>query len=177
MVSVGNNQLLIFGASGPQYYKDGHITHLQLPSCYNSLNNYSQDVVEGEDKDSKNEVWFITRFRKLFRWNGKHLQDFSNLLPLQHTDYIYNMAVDPVTNRIFLCGDSTVLAGNEKHFDTYRDKNGMTFSKSTSVLFTRSGIGIVNVFLKGIYFITKQNEIIKAPPELNIIEKGNYTYF
>ena len=28
-----------------------------------------------------------------------------------------------------------------------------------------------------IYFITKQNQIIKAPPELDIIEKRRYTYF
>jgi len=177
IVSVSNNQLLIFGAHGPQYYRNGRIINLQLPSSYNNFNNYLQDVVEGTDKDSKNDVWFITRCRKLFCWNGSQLQDFSNLLPLQHADYIYDMAVDPVTDRIFLCGDSTVLAGNEKHFDIYRDKNGITFSKSTSVLFTRTGIGIVNVFLKGIYFITKQNVIIKAPPELDIIEKGKYTYF
>ena len=177
IASAGNNQLLIFGAAGPQYYKNGHISNLQLPSSYRDLNNYLQDVVEGSDKDSKNNIWLITRFRKLFRWNGSRLQDFSNLLPLQHEEYIYNLAVDPVTNRVFLCGDSTVLAGNEKHFDTYRDKNGMIFSKSTWVLFTRTGIGIVNVFLKGIFFITKRNEIIKAPPELDIVEKGNYTYF
>src|SRR6266542_1477155 len=177
ITSPGNSQLLIFGAEGPQYYKNGHISNLRLPSSDSNLNNYLQDVVEGSDKDSKNNIWFITRFRKLFRWNGSRLQDFSNVLPLQHEEYIYNLAVDPVTNRIFLCGDSTVLAGNEKHFDTYRDKNGMIFSKSTWVLFTRTGIGIVNVFLKGIYFITKQNEIIKAPPELDIVEKRKYTYF
>ena len=177
IASAGNNQLIIFGANGPQYYRDGHISNLQLPSCYRDLNNYLQDVVEGSGKDSKSNIWFITRFRKLFRWDGSRLQDFSNLLPIQHEEYIYNLAVDPVTDSVFLCGDSTVLAGNEKHFDTYRDKNGMIFSKSTSVLFTSTGIGIVNVFLKGVYFITKQNQIIKAPPELDIIEKRRYTYF
>jgi ligand-binding sensor domain-containing protein len=177
ITSPGNNQLLIFGADGPQYYKNGHISNLQLPSSYSDLNNYLQDVVEGSARDDKNNVWFITRFRKLFRWNGSRLQDFSTLLPLQNEEYIYNLAVDRTTNRVFLCGDSTVLAGNERHFDAYKDKNGMTFPKSTWVLFTHTGVGIVNVFSKGIYFITRQNEIIKAPPDLDIIEKGKYTYF
>ncbi|HXL57310.1 MAG TPA: two-component regulator propeller domain-containing protein, partial [Chitinophagaceae bacterium] len=74
ITSAGNNQLLIFGADGPQYYKNGHISNLQLPSSYSDLNNYLQDVVEGSDKDSKNNIWFITRFRKLFRWSGSRLQ-------------------------------------------------------------------------------------------------------
>src|SRR5205085_12434948 len=37
IVSVGNNQLLIFGASGPQYYKNSHIINLKLPSSYNNF--------------------------------------------------------------------------------------------------------------------------------------------
>lgn len=177
IVPAGNNQLLIFAAHGLQNLNDDHISNLKLPSSYNNLDSYLQDVVEGADKDGKNNIWFITRFKKLFRWNGSSFQDFSDLLPLQHDGYIYDLAVDPVTNRVFLCGDTTILVGNEKHFGVYRDNKGITFPKSTSVLFTRSGIGIINVFLKGVYFITKHNEIIKAPPELDIVEKGNYTYF
>ena len=44
-------------------------------------------------------------------------------------------------------------------------------------MFTHNGIGMVNVFSRGVYFITRQNKIMKAPPELDIVDKGNYTYF
>ncbi|HTF29677.1 MAG TPA: histidine kinase, partial [Flavitalea sp.] len=44
-------------------------------------------------------------------------------------------------------------------------------------LFTHNGIGLVNVFSRGVYFITRQNKIMKAPPELDIVDKGSYTYF
>lgn len=177
IASAGNNQLLIFGAGGPKYYNNGQITNVPLPLCYKNLNNYLKDVIEGDAKDGNNNTWFITRFRKLFCWHDKRLVDFSNLLPSQHEQYINNLAADPVTNRIFLCGDSTVIAGNEKKFGKYHDKNGKTFSKVSCILFTHNGIGIVKVISKGVYFITKQNEIIKAPHELDIIDKGNYTYF
>lgn len=177
IAAVGNNQLLIFGGDGCKYYNNSQTTNITLPSCYKNFNNYLQDVIEGSAKDGNNNTWFVTRFRKLFCWNGKRLQDYSNLLPQQHQQYIADLAADPVTNRIFLCGDTTVIAGNEKKFEIYHDKNGKTFLKPSCILFTHNGIGIVKVADKGIYFITKQNEIIKAPPELNIIDKGNYVYF
>ncbi len=168
--SVANNQLLIFGADGIKFYYNGQIKRVQLPLSYKNLNSYLQDVIEGDARDVNNNTWFITRFGKFFCWNGRQLDDFSNLLPPLREEYLYNLAINPVTNRIFLCENATVVAGNKKKFQIYHDKNGKTFPKSSWVLFTQTGIGIVMVSSKGIYFITRQNEIIKAPAELDVID-------
>ena len=85
-------------------------------------------------------------------------------------EYLYNLAINPVTTEYSLCENATVVAGNKKKFQIYHDKNGKTFPKSSWVLFTQTGIGIVMVSSKGIYFITEQNEIIKAPAELDVID-------
>lgn len=177
IAAAGDGRLLIFSAGGPQYYRNGKTGTLPLPTCYGDLSHYLQDVVEGSCRDSSNNIWFITRLNKLFCFKSGRFRDFSPLLAPQQKEYIFNLAADRLTNRIFLCGDSTVMAGNEKHFDVYRDRNGRQLPRCTWVLFTRTGTGVVNVFQKGVYFITRQNEIIKAPRELDIIAKGLYTYF
>ncbi|MEO5682116.1 MAG: histidine kinase [Chitinophagaceae bacterium] len=177
VIATHNNEVIISDASGLHHVKNRQTFSLPKPVSYKDESSYQNDVVEGAAKDSRQFTWMITRSRKMLCWDGGHLLDFSHLLVPRNTDYIRNITVNPVNNKVFICDDSTLLCGNEKSFEVFTDRTGKQFSKTTTVLFTRNGIGMVNVYLKGIYFITRQNEIIKAPPELDMIEKGSYTYF
>lgn len=171
------NEMLFSDASGLNVLRNNKVEHLQKPSSYSNDINYGVDVVEGSAKDNRNYTWMITRQRRILCWDGAQLMDYSRLLAPRPGDYIQNLAVNPVNNTVFLCDDTTLVCGNEKHFGVYVDDEGKRFTKTTTVLFTHNGIGLVNVFSKGVYFITRQNKIVKAPRELDIVDKGNYTYF
>ncbi len=177
VIPARDNEVIVSDAGGLHLLKKGQVVSIKKPVSYKDESSYRSDVVEGFAKDSRQFTWMITRRRKILCWNGNRLLDFSHLPVPRNADYIRNITVNPVNNTVFICDDSTLLCGNEKSFGIFTDRIGKQFSKTTTVLFTRNGIGIVNVFFKGIYFITRQNEIIKAPPELDIIDKGSYTYF
>ena len=177
VIPAQDNEVIISDGGGLHLLKKGKITGIEKPVSYKDENAYHTDVIEGFAKDNRQYTWMITRQRKMLCWNGAHLLDFSHLLIPRTTDYIRNITVNPVNNKVFICDDSTLLCGNEISFGVFTDNKGNRFSKTTTVLFTHTGTGIVNVYFKGIYFVTRQNEIIKAPPELDIIDKGSYTYF
>lgn len=172
-----DKEIIVSDASGLHILRDKNFERISKPASYKDEISYGLDVVEGYAQDSRKYSWMMTRQRKMLCWNGSRLMDYSALLIKRSTDYIRNLAVNPVNNMVFICDDSTLLYGNEKKFSSYADRDGNSFSKTTTVLFTRNGIGLVNVFSKGVYFITRENKIMQAPPELNIIDKGSYTYF
>jgi len=171
------NEILFSDASGLNVLRNNKVEHLERPFSYPNNTSYGIDVVEGSAKDNRNYTWMITRQRKILCWNGSQLTDYSQLLAPRSGDYIRNLAVNPLNNMVFFCDDYGLICGNEKSFGVYTDGDGNKFTKTTTVLFTHNGIGLVNVFSKGVYFITRQNKIMKAPPELDIVDKGNYTYF
>ena len=177
VIPAGDNEVIVSDAGGLHLLKKGQLISIGKPASYKDQSSYRNDVVEGFARDSRQFTWMITRRRKILCWNGHRLLDFSPLLVPRSADYIRNIAVNPLNNTVFICDDSTLLCGNEKAFGVFTDSRGKQFSKTTTVLFTRNGTGIVNAYFKGIYFITRQNTIIKAPPELDIIDKGSYTYF
>jgi len=170
-------EVLVSDASGLHVIRDNKIERIKRPSSYKDDFSYRHDIVEGYDKDSRGFTWLITRKRKMLCWNGTQMMDYSPLLVPRSTDYIRNLTVNRINNKIFICDDSTLIYGNEQGFTAFTDRNGNRFPQTTTVLFTHNGIGIVNVFGKGVYFITRENQIIKAPSALDIIEKGNFTYF
>ena len=171
------NEILFSDASGLNVLRNNKVEHLERPSSYPNNTSYGIDVVEGSAKDNRNYTWMITRQRKILCWNGTQLIDYSRHLAPRFGDYIRNLAVNPLNNMVFICDDSGLICGNEKSFGVYIDDEGNKFTKTTTVLFTHNGIGLVNVFSRGVYFITRQNKIMKAPPELDIVDKGSYTYF
>ena len=176
-IPAGDNEIIVSDADGLSLLKKNTIIHLPKPASYTDDASYCQDVVEGFAKDNRDFTWMITRQRKILCWNGRQLFDYSALLTKRSSQYIRNLAVNPVNNMVFICDDSTLICGNENKFGAFTDRNGNRFSRTNTVLFTHDGVGLVNVNQKGIYFITRDNEIIKAPAELDIIEKSGYTYF
>jgi ligand-binding sensor domain-containing protein len=177
IISGVDSEVIVSDASGLHVIKNYTIKKILRPASYHDETSYGQDIVEGFAKDGRGFTWMITRKRKMLCWNGTTLLDFSSKLTPRSADYIRNLAANPQTNKVFVCDDSTLIWGDEKHFEPFIDSKGKSFTKTTTVLFTNNGIGIVNVFSKGVYFISRQNEIIKAPPALDIIDKGSYTYF
>ena len=123
------------------------------------------------DDDNDAGTWLMTRRLKLLYIKKGQLKDFSWLVRRNTRESFYDVAVHPRTREVFICADSTLLRGDKNKMEVYRDADGKTFAKPISVVFTKDGIGIVNVFFKGIYFITKQNKIIKAPADLDIIDE------
>jgi ligand-binding sensor domain-containing protein len=170
-------EVIVSDAFGLHVLKDRELLTLQRPPSYANEKRYTEDIAEGFARDSRRYTWIVTRQRKMLCWTGSQLLDYSPLLPRRSEDYIRNLAVNPVNNTVFMCDDSTLISGNEMQFTAFKDVAGNIFPKTTSVLFTQDGIGIVNVFSKGIYFITRDNRIVKAPYQLDIIDKGSFTYF
>jgi len=171
IVSLYNNLLISSSTSGFRILNNYTLNTVPVPSFYANAYQYKHDMIDGYTDDNTDGTWIMTRELKLLFTRQNQLHDYSHLLHRKTKEPFYDIAVHPFTDKVFVCGDSALLTGDKNKMEVYHDADGKTFNKPISVLFTKEGIGIVNVFLKGIYFITKENKIIKAPAELDIIDE------
>jgi len=171
IISLYNDLLISSSGTGFHILHDYTLKSLPTPSFYSSPSQYQHDMVDGYSDDDFAGTWMMTRKLKLLYVKQGRISDYSKLIRHKTRELFYDIAVHPFTHKVFVCADSTLQTGDMDKIEVYRDADGKTLEKPISVVFTWDGIGIVNVFFKGIYFITKQNKIIKAPPELDIIDE------
>jgi len=163
------NDLLISSANSGFYILHDYSLRpvaVQPPTTYDP-----HDVVEGYSDDNAGGTWMMTRMRKFLYIKDGRISDYSYLIRRQTNEPFYDIAVHPFTDKVYLCTDSVLLIGDKNKMEVYKDADGKTLEKPISVVFTMNGIGVVNVLFKGIYFINKENRIVKAPPELDIIDE------
>ncbi|MCW3118343.1 MAG: hypothetical protein JWM28_2425, partial [Chitinophagaceae bacterium] len=171
IVSLYNDLLISSSTSGFHILHNNSLSKVPLPTFYLDTFQYNHDIIDGYSDDYEGGTWIMTRMLKLLYIKQNQLSDYSGLIQRKTKEGFYDIAVHPATGKIFVCTDSALLTGDKNKLEVYHDADGKTFGKPISVLFTEDGVGIVNVFFKGIYFITKENKIIKAPPELDIIDE------
>jgi len=171
VVSLYNDLLISSSLSGFHILHNNSLKSTPLPSFYTDSFQYNHDMIDGYADDYENGTWIMTRMLKLLYVHQNHLYDYTGLIHRKTREPSYDIAVHPITGKIFLCSDSALITGDKNKMEVYHDADGKTFDKPISILFTEEGVGIVNVFFKGIYFITRENKIVKAPPELDIIDE------
>jgi hypothetical protein len=170
IVSLYNDLLISSSSDGFMIWNDKTMRHVSAP--FLNRHQYPRDIIDVYSDDEKDAgTWLMTRRLKLLYIKKGQLQDYTGLVRRSTRESFYDVAVHPQTRDVYICADSTLLTGDKNKMEVYHDADGKTFSKPISVVFTKDGIGIVNVFFKGIYFITKKNKIIKAPPDLDIIDE------
>lgn len=171
IVSLYNDLLISSSSSGLYILHDYTLKNISQIPAYFSLQQYQHDKVEGYSDDYDDGTWMMTREKKFLYIKKGKITDYSGMLRHTTREPFYDIAVDPVSKKTFICADSTLLVGDFNNIEAYHDADNKVLEKPISVAFTESGIGIVNVFFKGIYFINKQNKLVKAPPELDIIDE------
>ncbi len=171
IVSLYNDLLISSSTSGFHILHNNSLNKVSLPSFYADTFQYNHDMIDGYCDDYEGGTWMMTRMLKLLYTQQNRLYDYSGLIHRKTNETFYDIAVHPATGKVFICTDSALMMGDKNKMEVYHDADGKTFGKPISILFTDEGIGIVNVFFKGIYFITRENKIIKAPPELDIIDE------
>ena len=171
VVSLYNDLLISSSLSGFHILHNNSLKSTPLPSFYTDSFQYNHDMIDGYADDYENGTWLMTRMLKLLYVRQNRLYDYTGLIHRKTREPSYDIAVHPITGKIFLCSDSALITGDKNKMEVYHDADGKTFDKPISILFTEEGVGIVNVFFKGIYFITRDNKIVKAPPELDIIDE------
>ncbi|MES1219399.1 MAG: histidine kinase [Bacteroidota bacterium] len=171
IVSLYNDLLISSSASGFHVLHDYTLNKVPVPTFYSDSSQYRHDNVDGYTDDNADGTWMLMRSGKLLFTRQGKLFNYTDIITRKTKEPFYDIAVHPFTNKLFVCVDSVLLTGDNNKLEVYHDADGKTFDKPISVLFTKEGVGVVNVFFKGIYFITKENKIIKAPPELDIIDE------
>ncbi|MGC4034363.1 MAG: two-component regulator propeller domain-containing protein [Chitinophagaceae bacterium] len=171
IISLYNDLLISSSNSGFHILHDNVLKDIPAPSFYDNVNQYKHDMVQGYSDDFSNGTLMMTREKKFLYMKQGHMYDFSKGIHYKTNEPFYDIAVNPLNNKIFVCTDSSLLVGNNDKLEVYHDADGKTFDKPISVVMTWDGIGIVNVFFKGIYFITKENKIVKASSDLDIIDE------
>ncbi|MBS1609373.1 MAG: histidine kinase [Bacteroidetes bacterium] len=171
IVSLYNDLLISSSSSGLYILHDYTLKNLPKIPAYSSLQQYLHDKVEGYTDDYSDGTWMMTKEMKFLYIKKGQVTDHSKILPHKTREPFYDIAVNPVSQKVFICTDSTLLSGDINKLEVYHDADGQELHKPISIAFTESGIGIVNVFFKGIYFINKQNKLIKAPEDLSIIDE------
>lgn len=171
IISLYNDLLISTSSEGFYILHDYTLKNLPHLPAYSSFQKYQHDKIEGYTDDYSDGTWMMTKEMKFLYIKKGQITDHSKLLRHKTHEPFYDIAVDQVSNKIFVCTDSTLLVGDPDKLEVYHDANNQVLEKPISVAFTESGIGIVNVFFKGIYFINKENKLIKAPQELDIIDE------
>jgi hypothetical protein len=171
IVSLYNDLLISSSSTGFYILHDYALKNLPQIPAYSSLQQYQHDKVEGYTDDYADGTWMMTREMKFLYIRKGQITDHSKMLQHKTREPFYDIAVDPVSQKVFVCTDSTLMAGDANKMAVYHDADNKSLEKPISVAFAENGIGIVNVFFKGIYFINKQNKLVKAPPELDIIDE------
>ncbi len=135
--------------------------------------NYYRDPVDAYTFDDNNTLWMVTRFKRFLHFNGKTLEDFSNVFHFKTTDLIYDLHYAKDRKKFFICADSTLLYGNSsKIIDFIPQNTGVRLPRPTRLHELKNGLLLLYIARKGVYCIDVANNLIPLITEINDNEKS-----
>jgi len=167
IISLPDNRLLLSSGTktGLQVYANNKFKQIMPPRSPGN-ENYYRDPVDAYTFDNKNTLWLLTRFRKLLRFNGETLEDFSGKLHLKTTEHLYDMKYVKSRQQLFICADSTLLYYNSSRFIAFIPKNtGNPIIKPTRLYEVKNGSLLLYIDGLGVYCIDAANDLISLIKE------------
>jgi ligand-binding sensor domain-containing protein len=111
--------------------------------------------------DDTGKLWLVTRSGKLYRFNKEKLEDMSHLFHILFSSTFYCSTYDKKKERLFFCGDSTLLVGNDKGIGVFIPSNtGKPIPPRSNILTTKNGLVILHIPRKGIYLIDEKDNLL-----------------
>lgn len=131
--------------------------------------NYYKDPVDIFTFDNKNSLWMLTRFKKILKFDGNKLEDFSSALNLKTTEHVYDMKYVKSRDQFFICADSTLLYGSSAKFSTFIPHNtGVPIIKPIRVYELKNGLLLLYIDDVGVYEIDASDNLISLVKETGI---------
>ena len=174
---------------GMMIYSNNKFTRI-LPPATPTDSNYYKDPVDAYTYDQNNNLWIATRFDKLLLFDGKKLTDFSSLLHLSPTRNVNDMEYIKNRNKVFICGDSTLLVGDHSLFSPFIPRNTPLPSGNPLIIhLLQNGLLFLYIEGRGAYGIDSANNLfsLNKAMQINAVNKeiktdiffyeGNDEYF
>jgi len=166
-IALADNRLLLSSGSktGIQLFANNNFKQIMPPQGPGNQN-YYWDPIDAYAFDDKNDLWMTTRFKKLLRFDGKKLQDFSGILHLKTDEFIYDFAYSKTRKKFFICADSTLFYGDATKLSTFIPRNtGRPIVKPTRLLELKNGAMLLYIARKGVFWIDKTDNLVSLIKE------------
>ncbi len=170
IVPLPHNELIFSPNSNRGFFlwSNNKSKPISPPSLHEKYNYYG-DIIDGYAFDDNKAIWIVTRFRKLFYFDGKSLHDFTHSLHLSTTENIYDIHFSKRRKQLFICADSTLLYGSDTSFATFIPHNtGVPITKPTRVYELKNGLLLLYIDRQGVFCIDSANNLISLQKEIAI---------
>jgi ligand-binding sensor domain-containing protein len=177
IIALPDNRLLFSSGTktGLQLYTNNSCKQIMPPTSPGN-ENYYWDPVDAYTFDDRNTLWMVTVRRKFLHFNGKTLEDFSDVLHFKTTVDIYDIDFVKSRKQFFICGDSTLLYGSCSKLSPFIPHNtGIPINKPTHIHGLKNGLILLYIEGRGVYGIDTANNYISLIKETGIdgSKKGN----
>jgi len=113
-----------------------------------------EDFIDYYTFDNENRMWFTTREGGLCRLDGAAIKDFSALVSFKNEGF-RDVAFNKKTKQLFVCGDSVLLAGNEKRLDIFVGNNNERIPLPLRIFIREdNGSMLVQTIENGLFLVT-----------------------
>lgn len=150
-------------SSGTKYgiiLHEGNGDRMLRPPKSADNSDYYSDPVDAYDFDGKQILWLTTRYRKLLRFDGDKLQDYSKILHLKTGEHIYDLNYAKKRKQFFICADSTLICGGPTGFSPFIPSNTrVPIVKPTRVHEIKNGLILLYIDRNGLYGIDSANNL------------------
>jgi len=112
-------------------------------------------------KGEQEDIWLVTRSKKLFRYKKGQLKDFTYLFLNSKSESFYGASFDKQKQRLFFCGDSTLLVGNDKGIRPFIPANtGNPLPPCRQIMTRINGQMLLSVNGHGVFYIDRNDKLI-----------------
>lgn len=118
------------------------------------------DFIDFYAFDEKERMWVTTREGELCRLDDNGITYFTSIVRFRN-DLLRGIAYNKKTQRLFVCGDSVFLAGNENKLDTLFGLNKKQFIRMPYLVYLNETDGsmLVQTIEGGVYMVSAKGEI------------------
>ncbi|MEO6539191.1 MAG: histidine kinase, partial [Ferruginibacter sp.] len=155
---------------------DGQIMELQpqrqggaLPIPSNSFHlDAANDFIDFSSFDDVGRVWFTTRESNLYRLDDRKLKKFNSIV-FPGNNHFRGLCYNKKQKKLYVCGDSVLLSGDENHLDTFFSEPTHQFIPLPLNIYVEEDNGsmLVQTLENGLFLMTGKNEIQPVDKKIN----------
>ena len=171
-LATDKNGDLFIASSGNGIYKIENGNNLPVPIDFSSVSQIKNEVVDGMSFDKENNLWMITRSKKLIKQNGKTSSDLSALFNTT-TQGLFAISYDDNTGQMLVASDK-LYTGNENGFSPWIDhSHAKQILQPRFICKRKNGNFLVITRDSGIYLINQNNEAVNVSNPLDVVVNFN----
>jgi ligand-binding sensor domain-containing protein len=135
----------------------------------------SNDFIDFYTFDEKQRMWFTTRESFLYRMDGTEIKDMTSIISPPNFN-LRGLAYDKKIKRLYVCGDSVFLAGNENHLDTFFMNKKFIRLPYTVSMEENKGSLLIETIEDGPLLVTEKGEITPLQQQVDISHSVQDTF-